>query len=157
MSGYWTNGLSQLDSSELSADSRLPVDSQLGQGQAPQSGYVVPGQIVGAANGEAVALTDGATIALDAEDGQYFSVTLGGNRNLALSNMMAGQVVRLKVTQDGTGNRVITVTAGSGGATLVSGTPLSTGAAAVDLVEVMNIGTKAAPQYAYYPVAKNFV
>jgi len=105
--------------------------------------------------GAPVALTDGATITLDlstlAQQGNFFSVTLGGSRTLNITNMIKGQILRLRVTQDGTGSRVLTVNV-NGVAALVSGTPLTTTAAAVDLVEVMFDGDDGF----YYPIAKAF-
>lgn len=54
-----------------------------------------------------LSLTDGATVTLDASLGNRFSVTLGGNRTLALSNIADGQKVEVIVTQDGTGSRTL--------------------------------------------------
>lgn len=56
----------------------------------------------------AVALTDATTIAVDASTGNYFRVTLGGNRTLGLpSNPLDGQRVVFEVIQDGTGTRTL--------------------------------------------------
>lgn len=53
-------------------------------------------------------LTDAATIAIDAADGNHFRVTLGGNRTLgAPSNPIDGQRIMIEVIQDGTGNRTL--------------------------------------------------
>ena len=61
-----------------------------------------------AQRGTPVALTDGATIAVDLSLGNNFSVTLGGNRNLGdPTNVTAGQSGVIVVTQDGTGNRTL--------------------------------------------------
>jgi hypothetical protein len=55
-----------------------------------------------------VALTDGATIALDLSSGINFSVTLGGNRTLDNpTNAKVGQTGVIRVTQDGTGGRTL--------------------------------------------------
>lgn len=52
-------------------------------------------------------LTDGATIAIDYENGSKQQVTLGGNRTIsAPTNMQAGDELWLKLIQDGTGTRV---------------------------------------------------
>lgn len=57
-----------------------------------------------------VALTDGATIATDASLGNYFRVTLGGNRTLSNpTNMVDGQKCIWELIQDGTGSRTITL------------------------------------------------
>ncbi len=54
------------------------------------------------------ALTDGASIAVNAALGNVFTVTLGGNRTLANpSNPVAGQTIHVHVTQDGTGSRTL--------------------------------------------------
>jgi hypothetical protein len=56
-----------------------------------------------------VALTDAATITIDAQQGDDFRVTLGGNRTLAAPiNPTDGQHITVLVTQDGTGSRTIT-------------------------------------------------
>ena len=105
--------------------------------------------------GAPVELTDGATITLDLstvpQQGNFFSVTLGGSRTLNITHMIKGQILRLRATQDGTGSRVLTVNV-NGVAALESGTPLSTGANDVDLVEVMFDGDNGF----YYPLAKDF-
>lgn len=105
--------------------------------------------------GKPLALTDGATITLNlslqSQQASSFSVTLGGSRTLAVTNMVPGQIIRGWVTQDGTGSRVLTVTV-NGVAAEVSGTPLTTTASAVDLIEISfdgNVGY-------YYPIAKAF-
>jgi hypothetical protein len=105
--------------------------------------------------GKPIALTDGATITLDlsaqAQQGSAFSVTLAGSRTLNVTNMVPGQLIRGIVTQDGTGSRVLTVNV-NGVAALVSGTPLTTTAAAVDMVEIAFDGDTGY----YYPIAKAF-
>lgn len=55
-----------------------------------------------------VALTDAATIAVDASLGNHFRVTLGGNRTLgAPSNPTDGQKILVEVKQDATGSRTL--------------------------------------------------
>ena len=55
-----------------------------------------------------VSLTDGATISTDAALGNYFRVTLAGNRTLANpTNMKDGQGLVFKILQDGTGSRTL--------------------------------------------------
>lgn len=153
MAGFFTTGLPTSAGVDLSA-AQVPADTYLGQGLEPQSVGVPLGAL--AANGPAQALSGAANMTIDAGLGTFFTATLTGNRALAISNLQAGQELRGYVTQDGTGSRTITVTAGSGGATLTSGTPLSTAAGALDLIGIMNIGTYAAPVYRYYPIAKAF-
>lgn len=51
---------------------------------------------------------DGATVTFDMSASNINSVTLGGNRTLALSNVSVGQCFMLRLTQDGTGSRTVT-------------------------------------------------
>jgi hypothetical protein len=61
-----------------------------------------------AQRGTPVALTDGTTITPDFSAGNYYSVTLGGNRTLANpTNQTAGQSGTIVITQDGTGSRTL--------------------------------------------------
>jgi hypothetical protein len=54
------------------------------------------------------ALTDAATIAVDASLSNVFTVTLGGNRTLgAPTNPKDGQSITIFITQDGTGSRTL--------------------------------------------------
>ncbi len=88
-----------------------------------------------AQRGAVVALTDGATIAVDLSLGNNFSVTLGGNRTLGdPSNVTAGQSGVIVVTQDGTGSR--TLAYGGSKYKFAGGTAptLTTTAAAVDVL-----------------------
>ena len=55
-----------------------------------------------------VTATDGATVTFDVSDGNLQTVTLGGNRTLAISNAKVGQVFMLRLVQDATGSRVPT-------------------------------------------------
>lgn len=60
--------------------------------------------------------TDSATVTVDWSDttkGNIRSVTLGGNRTLAFSNVTVGQSILIRVIQDGTGNRTLSWPAGS--------------------------------------------
>ena len=88
-----------------------------------------------AQRGAIVVLADGATITPDMDDGNNFSVTLGGNRDLANpSNLTAGQTGSIYVTQDGTGSRTLsygTYWDFAGGAAPT----LTTSAAAVDRID----------------------
>jgi len=52
--------------------------------------------------------SDGGTVTFDLSSGNKQRVTLGGNRTLALSNVSAGHVFLIKLTQDGTGSRTVT-------------------------------------------------
>lgn len=75
----------------------------------------------------AVTLTDAPTIAVNAALGGLFRVTLGGNRVLGFpANGVDGQLIRIEVTQDGTGNRTLSYASGydfgSAGAPVLSTT-----------------------------------
>ena len=52
--------------------------------------------------------TDGATVTFDLSAGNKQRVTLGGNRTLALSNVLAGHVFVLSLIQGATGSRTVT-------------------------------------------------
>lgn len=56
-----------------------------------------------------VALTDGASIPVNAALGNDFRVTLGGNRTIANpTNPIDGQDITFLLTQDGSGSRIVT-------------------------------------------------
>lgn len=65
-------------------------------------------QVTGRTYGDLDVLTDGATITVDWSLGNTFTVTLGGDRTVAFSNTVDGQLVKIRFLQDGTGTRVIT-------------------------------------------------
>lgn len=84
-----------------------------------------------------VALTDAATIAVNASQGNDFRVTLGGSRTMgAPSNPADGQSITFELVQDGTGTRTVGWASGAGGYSFGSGSApaLSTAAGARDLV-----------------------
>jgi hypothetical protein len=51
---------------------------------------------------------DAATVTLDLSITNNHQVTLGGNRTLAFSNAVRGQHFKVKLIQDGSGNRTVT-------------------------------------------------
>jgi hypothetical protein len=51
--------------------------------------------------------TDGATVTFDLDAANTHTVTLGGNRTLALSNADVGQRFVIRLVQDGTGTRTV--------------------------------------------------
>ena len=55
-----------------------------------------------------VADSDGATITFNMNSGNLHSVTLGGNRTLAVSNVATNQSFVVILKQDGTGSRTVT-------------------------------------------------
>jgi len=81
-----------------------------------------------------VALTDGASIAVDLDAGINFNVTLAGNRTLANpTNAKVGQSGYIRVVQDATGSRTLSFGTNyefAGGAA----TTLSTAANAEDIL-----------------------
>jgi hypothetical protein len=52
--------------------------------------------------------TDGATVTFDLSLRGIHTVTLGGNRTLAISNATVGQTFILRLSQDATGSRTVT-------------------------------------------------
>lgn len=81
-----------------------------------------------------VALTDGATISVDASLGNMFRVTLGGNRTMAApTTPQDGQTINFHISQDGTGSRTLTWNSAYKWPSGVAPT-LSTAANALDVV-----------------------
>lgn len=58
-------------------------------------------------------LTDGATVTYDYSLGFNAQLTIGGNRNISITNMSEGDYATIFITQDATGGRDITFTAGT--------------------------------------------
>ena len=52
--------------------------------------------------------SDAATVTFNLETSHVFTVTLGGNRTLALSNATVGEAFVILLKQDGTGGRTVT-------------------------------------------------
>lgn len=63
---------------------------------------------INARYGDITADSDGATITFNMATTNLHTVTLGGNRTLALSNVSVGQTFMLRLVQDGTGSRTVT-------------------------------------------------
>ena len=87
--------------------------------------------------GEVTVLTDAATIDVDFADSNFFSVTLGGNRQLGNpTNCVAGQSGAIFITQDGGGSRTLSYAANwdfAGG----TAPTLSTAGGSVDVLVYM--------------------
>lgn len=82
-----------------------------------------------------VALTDAATIAIDASLGNHFRVTLAGNRTLgAPTNPTDGQKILVEVKQDATGSRTLAYNAVYRFGTDVTSPTLTTTAAKTDFL-----------------------
>lgn len=97
-------------------------------------------------------LTDGTTITWNCSNGLNAAVTLGGNRTLSISNAAAGDVGIVRVAQDGTGSRTLTLPSGSLVANTGAGVvTLSTGAGKKDLLSFYYDGTNY-----YWSIAKDF-
>lgn len=62
----------------------------------------------GASAGDITADTDGATITFSMATSNLHTVTLGGNRILAVSNVSVGQCFIIRLVQDGAGSRTVT-------------------------------------------------
>lgn len=89
----------------------------------------------GTAASPVVTLTDAATIATDASQGNAFRVTLGGNRTLGNpTNMTDGQTAMWEIVQDATGSRTITLGSAFGLGTDISSVTLSTTAGKRDFL-----------------------
>ncbi|MHC5700906.1 hypothetical protein HHX38_01280 [Streptomyces sp. PKU-MA01144] len=74
-----------------------------------------------------VTLTDAATIATNASQGNLFRVTLGGNRTLGIpTNATNGQRITWELIQDGTGNRTLALASGFALGTTISSVTLTT-------------------------------
>lgn len=58
--------------------------------------------------GDLTSDSDGATITFNMATSNLHTVTLGGNRTLALSNVAVGQCFILRLVQDGSGSRTVT-------------------------------------------------
>jgi hypothetical protein len=81
------------------------------------------------------ALTDAATIAVNAALGNLFRVTLGGNRTLgAPTNPTDGQTIDFEITQDGTGSRTLAYASAYEFSTTLASPTLSTAAGDVDML-----------------------
>ena len=90
-SGSDASGLAEFESGDTLPDATVPL--AFGKNR-----YVTP-----------FALTDGATISVDASQSNNFKVTLGGNRTLANpTNLADGMVLNFVLKQDATGGRTIT-------------------------------------------------
>lgn len=89
-----------------------------------------------------VALTDAATIAVNAALGNDFTVTLGGNRTLGNpTNPSNGQKILFAIRQDGTGSRTLTLDSDYRLGTDISAVVLSTAINKTDYLGVRYNGT----------------
>lgn len=113
MPGLYTNGLPAPSVASgtlpLPATSLVAVDTNLAEGEVPQTVGASLAALSALGFGAPVALTYAATTALDASTGSYFTETLTGNTTMAaFANPSPGQEVYLELKQDSTGSRLVT-------------------------------------------------
>ena len=102
--------------------------------------YMAPSALLSRKGAAPAALTDAATIATDASLSCNFRVTLGGDRTLGNpTNAVDGQPLIWEITQDGAGNRLLSLDTKFAFGTDVTGITLSTTAGKTDfLVAIYN-------------------
>jgi hypothetical protein len=114
---------------------RRPLVNVGGALQEMPSGDVVTPAVVGLVTWAPVTLTDAATIATDASLGDYFRVTLAGNRTLGNpTNPTDGQKVIWELIQDATGSRTITLGSNFALGTSIAAVTLTTTASKTDFL-----------------------
>lgn len=135
LSGYEL--LSNKDNGSLAASSTLYPTSGAVKSAVDAKADIAGDTFTGAVIPSVVALTDAATIAVNAALGNQFTVTLGGNRTLGNpTGAVNGQLLLFALRQDGAGSRTITLdTKFRFGADITSIT-LSTGANKTDYIGV---------------------
>lgn len=118
----------KIDAAELDSVLTDINDSKINNADADAGGFVA-----------FTTLTDAATISWDCSGGYNRTVTLGGNRTLSISNAVDGSVGVVKVTQDGTGSRTLTLP----GSSVISGGyfALSTAPGFTDILIFIKNGT----------------
>ena len=93
----------------IGTDLQLPFDMDRRLRQALDSTFrKVAGAVNELADTTPIALTDAATVSVDAGTGNTFRVVLTGNRTLANpTNLTDGQQLFFRIKQDGTGSRTL--------------------------------------------------
>lgn len=151
MSGLNTAGVTQVNPTNTPNGFNGAV--AVTQADYPQAGGAAPQQlsiplpyvdamtpIALSASANTIVNTSGAANSLDAAQGRMFTYTLPANTTFPLpANMLPGQTIIMRLTQDGTGSRLATWNAGykfAGGSKT-----LSTAAGAIDVVTVRYDGT----------------
>lgn len=135
MAGFLTNGLTTPISSNgtfpYSGNETLPLDTNLANGQAPQSIEVTTRQLLGFGGPYNLGNITG-NVTIDFANGPFQTGTLTGNVTLVNpTNPVPGQPFTLTLVQDGTGSRTL----GLGSQWLFSGNKtLTTTAAAIDQI-----------------------
>jgi hypothetical protein len=105
-------------------------------GPTGPTGATGPTGPTGPNNRTVTALTDGATIAVDASTGNIFTVTLAGNRTLGnpTGSPVNGQLMEVRVRQDATGSRTLAYDTQYRFGTDVASPTLTTGANKTDFL-----------------------
>jgi hypothetical protein len=108
---YYNSGWQYVSGSGGGSGGSVPA-SNITAGTYGVGTYVYPATskltVNGQYNSVKYALTDGATIAIDWNNGNVQSVTLGGSRTITFANPVTGGRYLLILTQDATGGRTIT-------------------------------------------------
>lgn len=114
---------------------RRPLVNVSGTTQEMPAGDVVTPAVVGLVPWAPVPLTDAATIATDASLGDYFRVTLAGNRTLGNpTNPTDGQRCTWEISQDATGSRTLTLGSNFALGTSIAAVTLTTTASKTDFL-----------------------
>lgn len=131
-----------LGSVDNTADTAKPVSTAQAAADALKANIASPSftglvTIGGALTSPSDALTDGSTINTDASTGNYFRVTLAGNRTLAKpTNLVDGQTLTFEIIQDATGSRTLTLNAAFSFGTDITSATFSTTATKRDFLTV---------------------
>ncbi len=98
-----------LDDSNIDASADIAPTKIAGTALTLSGAQTVTGKkTVGATVQTITTATDGATVTFDLSLGNVHTVTLGGNRTLALSSASTGQCFVVRLVQDATGSRTVT-------------------------------------------------
>lgn len=119
MSGWLTDGVAQAsvangNSFPFSGNELIPLDTQLANGQAPQTVSASTAQLLGVLPSAPVNTAYAATLTIDGANGLIQTVgTLTGAVTISWKNIVPGLQYKLKLVQDGSGSRAATLTGGS--------------------------------------------
>lgn len=98
------NGASQIANTDIT-DTRVPAYVKILAGILATRLYTA---YVNTSMMDKIVLTDSSVINIDCSLGQYFEVTIAGNRTINFTNYSVGQTIYLDVKQDATGGRSLT-------------------------------------------------
>lgn len=145
MSGWLTDGVSAASSANgsfpFSGTEKISMDTQLANGQAPQTVAPTTAQLLGVLTSDGPHNTVYASaVTIDGENGQVQTIgTLTGAITVSWSNIVPGLTYRIKFVQDASGSRAATLT--GGGATVKVSGSQSTTASYVDWLTLFFDGT----------------